>query len=113
MIAMLTAKKCTACKDGQAFPLAFAMAFQPIIDASAGTMFAYEALVRGPEGQGAMSVLGSVDDSTRYAFDQALTCPARAPCSRSTSCRTQCTSRGPASRRPWPRPSARAFQPAS
>jgi len=47
------------------------MAFQPIVDRASGTVFAYEALVRGVNGEGAGSVLGAVDDSNRYAFDQA------------------------------------------
>lgn len=62
---------CAACKDGQAFPLPFKMAYQPIVDVEAGRVFAYEALVRGPEGQGAFSVLSAVDETNRYAFDQA------------------------------------------
>ncbi|GGC83905.1 diguanylate phosphodiesterase [Tersicoccus solisilvae] len=47
------------------------MAFQPIVDVETSTTFAYEALVRGPEGQGAMSVLGQVTEANRYGFDQA------------------------------------------
>ena len=46
------------------------MAFQPIVDVEAGTVYAYEALVRGPAGEGAMTVLGQVTDENRYAFDQ-------------------------------------------
>lgn len=46
------------------------MAFQPIIDLHTGAPFAYEALVRGPEGQSAASVLGEVTEANRYAFDQ-------------------------------------------
>ncbi|MDF0487230.1 EAL domain-containing protein [Sphingomonas sp. H39-1-10] len=46
------------------------MAFQPIVDIVTGTPFAYEALVRGPNGQGAASVLSRVSDANRYAFDQ-------------------------------------------
>jgi EAL domain-containing protein (putative c-di-GMP-specific phosphodiesterase class I) len=48
----------------------FSMAFQPIVDVQTETVFAYEALVRGPEGQSAASVLGQVDAENRYAFDQ-------------------------------------------
>ncbi|OMH23439.1 diguanylate phosphodiesterase [Tersicoccus phoenicis] len=47
------------------------MAFQPIVDVVTSAPFAYEALVRGPEGQGAMTVLGQVTDGNRYGFDQA------------------------------------------
>jgi len=46
------------------------MAFQPIVDADTETVFAYEALVRGPEGQSAQSVLSQVDSANLYAFDQ-------------------------------------------
>ncbi|RYG57986.1 MAG: EAL domain-containing protein [Alphaproteobacteria bacterium] len=46
------------------------MAFQPIMDLHSGTPFAYEALVRGPEGQSAPSVLSQVTAANRYAFDQ-------------------------------------------
>jgi len=47
------------------------MAFQPIVDTISGRPFAYEALVRGPNGEGAATVLSQVTDQTRYAFDQA------------------------------------------
>lgn len=47
------------------------MAFQPIVDVETGLPFAYEALVRGPEGQSAYSVLSQVTEANRYAFDQA------------------------------------------
>ncbi|TVV75072.1 EAL domain-containing protein [Sphingomonas solaris] len=46
------------------------MAFQPIMDLETGTPFAYEALVRGPNGEGALSVLSQVNGTNRYAFDQ-------------------------------------------
>ena len=62
---------CQGCRDGAAFPTPFSMAFQPIVDLGSGAVFAYEALVRGLEGQGALHVLSAVDDSNRYAFDQA------------------------------------------
>ncbi|SCC82149.1 EAL domain-containing protein [Saliniramus fredricksonii] len=62
---------CRACRDGNAFETPFSMAFQPIVNRVTGAVFAYEALVRGPAGEGAGSVLGTVDDTNRYAFDQA------------------------------------------
>ncbi|MDE2356781.1 MAG: EAL domain-containing protein [Alphaproteobacteria bacterium] len=46
------------------------MAFQPIVDLNTRTVFAYEALVRGPQGEGAGPVLAQVDDTNRYNFDQ-------------------------------------------
>ena len=62
---------CQGCRDGASFPSPFSMAFQPIVDLGSGAVFAYEALVRGLEGQGAAHVLGQVDDTNRYGFDQA------------------------------------------
>jgi EAL domain-containing protein (putative c-di-GMP-specific phosphodiesterase class I) len=46
------------------------MAFQPILDLETGRPFAYEALARGRNGEGAASVLGQVTSENRYAFDQ-------------------------------------------
>ncbi|WP_245293908.1 EAL domain-containing protein [Methylobrevis pamukkalensis] len=46
------------------------MAFQPIVDLETGKVFAHEALVRGPNGEGAGTILSAVDQTTRYAFDQ-------------------------------------------
>ncbi|WCM91994.1 EAL domain-containing protein [Acidovorax sp. NCPPB 2350] len=63
---------CAACRDGQALDFEFTMAFQPIVDLrEGGSVFAYEALVRGVDGSSAASVLGRVNDANRYAFDQA------------------------------------------
>ena len=67
---MSLAGKCSACKDGIVPPIAFSMAFQPIVDVEARRPFAYEALVRGPDGESAMTVLAQVNDANRYAFDQ-------------------------------------------
>ena len=61
---------CGACKDGHEKPFPFSMAYQPIVDVNAEDVFAYEALVRGPQGQSAGSVLGQVTSENRYAFDQ-------------------------------------------
>jgi len=68
---MNTPSRCDGCRNGEALNFAFSMAFQPIVDLSTGTPFAYEALVRGPQGESAASVLQQVTDETRYAFDQA------------------------------------------
>jgi len=55
----------------------FTMAFQPIVDTGAGgSVFAYEALVRGPAGQGAASIFASVTPASLNAFDEA--CRSRA-----------------------------------
>lgn len=61
---------CAGCRDGAGLPFDIAMAFQPIVDLETGKPFAYEALVRGPDGQGAGWVLDQVTDEIRYAFDQ-------------------------------------------
>lgn len=58
------------CRDGAALDFDFSMAFQPIVDVASKQVFAYEALVRGLEGQGASLVLARVDEHNRYAFDQ-------------------------------------------
>jgi EAL domain-containing protein (putative c-di-GMP-specific phosphodiesterase class I) len=47
------------------------MAFQPIVDLQTNRIDAHEALVRGPAGEPAYSILSKIDDTTRYAFDQA------------------------------------------
>lgn len=63
-------KGCEGCREGTGFDLPFSMAFQPIIDITNQTVFAHEALVRGPGGEGAYTVLSQVSDQNRYAFDQ-------------------------------------------
>jgi EAL domain-containing protein (putative c-di-GMP-specific phosphodiesterase class I) len=61
---------CFNCKNAQELPFDFSMAFQPISHVGSGDIFAYEALVRGPNGEGAASVLGAVTADNRYSFDQ-------------------------------------------
>ena len=56
--------------EATAFPLPFSMAFQPIVEAGAERVFAYEALVRGTEGQGAFEVLSHLTAANRHHFDQ-------------------------------------------
>lgn len=63
--------KCQGCRDGQSVGFDFTMAFQPIVDVSAGSIWGYEALVRGAGGESAGQILSLVDDTNRYAFDQA------------------------------------------
>ncbi|WP_286690941.1 EAL domain-containing protein [Aeromicrobium sp. REDSEA-S38_B2] len=60
---------CAGCRD-DVESLDFTMAFQPIFDAEHGRVWGHEALVRGPGGESAMSVLGQVNDRNRYRFDQ-------------------------------------------
>lgn len=62
---------CTSCQPGSPLGFDFTFAFQPIVNVRTRRVFAYEALVRGLDGSGAMSVLANVDDTNRYQFDQA------------------------------------------
>lgn len=64
------AARCAGCREGEDPEFAFSMAFQPIVDTETGLPYAFEALVRGPEGESASSVLERVTDRSRYAFDQ-------------------------------------------
>jgi len=65
---MHQAAPCAGCTIPLEFELG--MAFQPIVDIRNRSIFAHEALVRGPEGQSAASVFEHVTDANRYAFDQ-------------------------------------------
>jgi EAL domain-containing protein (putative c-di-GMP-specific phosphodiesterase class I) len=51
------------------FPMSFSMAFQPIVDVDRGEAFAYEALVRGPSGEGAGHVLAALTPGNQADFD--------------------------------------------
>lgn len=69
---MSTGGACGACRDGtEGLPFDFTMAFQPIVDLARGSVWGYEALVRGAGGAGAMEVLSQVTAENRYSFDQA------------------------------------------
>ncbi|AHI28800.1 EAL domain-containing protein [Marinobacter similis] len=61
---------CEQCACGEGLDFSFTFAFQPIVDVLNQSVYAYEALVRGPEGEGAMSVLSNVNETNRYSFDQ-------------------------------------------
>jgi EAL domain-containing protein (putative c-di-GMP-specific phosphodiesterase class I) len=50
----------------------FAIAFQPIVDVDTGITIAQEALVRGPNGEGAGQVLAQVAPADRYRVDAAI-----------------------------------------
>jgi EAL domain-containing protein (putative c-di-GMP-specific phosphodiesterase class I) len=62
---------CSACLDGEAFPIDITMAFQPIVNMATKDIFAYEALVRGLNNEPASEVFRHVNDGNRYQFDQA------------------------------------------
>lgn len=61
---------CKGCKESPALDFDFDFAYQPIVDTRDNSVFAHEALVRGVNGEGALSVLNRVDDNNRYRFDQ-------------------------------------------
>ena len=67
----LMAAKCDGCRDGTELPFDFTMAFHPIVDLNRKRVWGYEALVRGVNGEGAGVILGMVDETNRYKFDQA------------------------------------------
>ncbi len=60
---------CARC-EGE-LPFAFTMAFQPIVDLQKRCVHAYEALVRGPNGESAGQILDQVTEPLLYRFDQA------------------------------------------
>ena len=70
-ISSSSSKPCSACKNGVEPPFPFSMAFQPILDTEARKVYAYEALVRGPEDESAYTVLSQLTTENRYTFDQA------------------------------------------
>jgi EAL domain-containing protein (putative c-di-GMP-specific phosphodiesterase class I) len=61
---------CKGCKESPALDFQFEFAYQPIVDVRDHSVFAHEALVRGVNGEGALTVLSRVDDTNRYRFDQ-------------------------------------------
>lgn len=62
---------CIDCGRGERVGFAFDYAYQPIVNLARKEIYAHEALVRGPNGEGAASVLAKVNDANRYSFDQA------------------------------------------
>ena len=63
-----TSENCNLCNAGPELP--FSMAFQPIVNVAERTVWAYEALARGPEGEPAATVLNHSLHNNRYAIDQ-------------------------------------------
>jgi EAL domain-containing protein (putative c-di-GMP-specific phosphodiesterase class I) len=64
-------KACIQCKSDQKLEFGLAFAYQPIVDLSTRSVYAHEALVRGPDGEAAHWVLSQVTPANRYLFDQA------------------------------------------
>ena len=71
-----TPHPCASCQGEDQLDFDVRMAFQPILERSTRSIFAYEALVRGMEGQGAGQVIGRVTPEQMYRFDQ--TCRVKA-----------------------------------
>lgn len=67
---------CSECRKGQALGFDIAMALQPIYDIKHQKIFAYEALVRTPDGGSAAEVFKRVHLGNQYLFDQ--TCRVKA-----------------------------------
>ena len=63
-------QRCVGCQQSEPLGFDFAFAYQPIVDLRDHSVYANEALVRGINGEGAMSVLEQVNDNNRYRFDQ-------------------------------------------
>lgn len=61
---------CGECLKGAGLGFDFTMAFQPIVNATTGRIFAHEALARGLGNEPAGSVFQHVNDDNRYRFDQ-------------------------------------------
>ena len=61
---------CSLCKEEEPLGFDFTFAFQPIVHVGERRVVAYEALVRGPQGESAASILEQLNDANRYRFDQ-------------------------------------------
>ena len=66
-----TDRQCGDCGAAERVGFKFDYAYQPIVDLATRSVYGHEALVRGPDGEGAMSVLSQVTEKNRYRFDQA------------------------------------------
>lgn len=62
---------CNGCLGAPGLDIRFQYAYQPIVEFATQSIYAHEALVRGPQGESAASVLAQVNDDNRYRFDQA------------------------------------------
>ncbi|TCK08724.1 EAL domain-containing protein (putative c-di-GMP-specific phosphodiesterase class I) [Marinobacterium mangrovicola] len=62
---------CAECANATCLSFDFTMAFQPIVNIRTRSIYSQEALVRGLDNQPAGVVFESVNESNRYAFDQA------------------------------------------
>jgi EAL domain-containing protein (putative c-di-GMP-specific phosphodiesterase class I) len=61
---------CSNCRVEPDGPFDFTMAFQPIVKLGSNSVWGYEALVRGCNGEGAGTIVDRLTDGNRYWFDQ-------------------------------------------
>ncbi|MDT3335255.1 EAL domain-containing protein [Shewanella sp. SP1S1-7] len=69
--AQIKQQTCMDCLSGKSLGFEIRMAFQPIIHWPSRENHGYEALVRGPNGEGAGWVFERINESNKYYFDQA------------------------------------------
>ena len=62
---------CEGCRNGEALPFDFSMAFQPLVDLEQRSVFGYEGLVRGVNNEPAYTIMEKVNAEYIYRFDQA------------------------------------------
>jgi len=65
-----TPNPCASCQGDDPLEFEVRMAFQPILDRHSREVYAYEALVRGANGEGAAEVIARVRPEQMYRFDQ-------------------------------------------
>ncbi len=70
-ISNLEGHGCEGCITPSFLGFDFEYAYQPIIDFESRSIYAHEALIRGPNGEGAFTVLSQVNNDNVYRFDQA------------------------------------------
>ena len=61
---------CARCEPSRSGETPIDIAYQPIFNIRSWTAHGYEALVRGPHGEGAASVLNAIGKAERHSFDQ-------------------------------------------
>ena len=61
---------CSGCDNASELDFEFEYAYQPIVQFASRSVFAHEALVRGPNGESAASILARVNMGNQYRFDQ-------------------------------------------
>jgi len=70
-ISNLEGHGCEGCITPSFLGFEFEYAYQPIIDFETKSIYAHEALIRGPNGESAFTVLSQVNNDNVYRFDQA------------------------------------------